>query len=213
MSVAKRRALDTLNGGNALQSDDTGLRTNHQDPIVSFDSAANIQKELETLADRYDNISKEHTFIGDLSKTLGLRNNGNHSNYGTFEAKNVSVVRIRISDHNAEVKNFKKEMQNGKILHLSDKLSLDSDGCLTEAPNGPEGPDLVPTSDKVSYDGKVNALSTDKQISDDESPSRVSNDKGAKLERLSVQASVQAALAEVNTEPTPAQAERPCRII
>ncbi len=35
-----------------------------------------------------------------------MRNNGNHSNYGTFEAKNGAVVRIRISDHNAQVKNF-----------------------------------------------------------------------------------------------------------
>ena len=106
MSAAKRRALDTMNGGSAQQSNGTGLRTNHQDPVVSFDYVANIQKELGTLADKYDKIAKEHTFIGDLSKALGLRNNGNHSNYGTFEAKNGTIVRIRISDHNAEVKNF-----------------------------------------------------------------------------------------------------------
>lgn len=41
-----------------------------------------------------------------MSKALGLRNNGNHSNYGTFEAKNGTVVRIRISDHNSAVSNF-----------------------------------------------------------------------------------------------------------
>lgn len=105
-SAVKRRALDTLNGGSALGSYDTGLRTSHQDPVVSFDDAAKIQQDLQNLASRYEQISKEHTFVGELSKALRLRNNGNHSNYGTFEAKNGAVVRIRISDHNAQVKNF-----------------------------------------------------------------------------------------------------------
>ena len=37
-------------------------------------------------------------------------------------------------------------MRNGKILHLSGKLSLSSEGCLTET-SDMKGPDLVPTSD------------------------------------------------------------------
>ena len=56
-------------------------------------------------------------------------------------------------------------------------------------------------------DGKVNNLSTEKQISGEESSLQPSDDKGVELEQPSVQASVQAASAEVNTEPTPAQAE------
>lgn len=123
-NAAKRRALDTFNGGNAQNSSDTGLRPSHQDPVVSFDDTANIQKELESLAKRYENISKEHTFIGDLARALGLRNNGNHSNYGTFEAKSGTEVRIRVSDHNAEVKNFADAgYDNGISIVISRKAN------------------------------------------------------------------------------------------
>lgn len=79
-------------------------------------------------------------------------------------------MEVSISSHEAEAKSVKKEMQNGKILHLSDKLSPDSDGYLTEAPNGPEGSDLVPTSDKVTSEGKDIKSLTEEQISGEESP-------------------------------------------
>ena len=39
-------------------------------------------------------------------------------------------------------------MQNETFLHISEKLSPGSEGSLTETPKTPEGPDLVPTSDK-----------------------------------------------------------------
>jgi hypothetical protein len=45
-----------------------------------------------------------------------------------------------------------------------DDLSLDSDSYLTEAPNGTEGPDLVPTSDNVLSGGKGNNLLAYKQV-------------------------------------------------
>ena len=56
-------------------------------------------------------------------------------------------MEVSVSSHEAEATAIKKEMQNGKILHLNEKLSLDSDGYLTETPTASEGPDLVPTSD------------------------------------------------------------------
>ena len=79
----------------------------------------------------------------------------------------------------------KKEMQNGKILHLSESLSPSSEMRLTETPSESEGPDLVPTSDNVSSDGKDNTLSADKQTNGAESsepytitPTTYTNKKG-----------------------------------
>ncbi len=89
-------------------SNETGLRTNHQDPVISFEDGANIRKNIEILVKRYqeNNDNKTWNFIGQLSSALNLRNNGNHSNYGTFRAKNGVEFRLRISDHNAASKNF-----------------------------------------------------------------------------------------------------------
>lgn len=79
-------------------------------------------------------------------------------------------MEVSISSHEAEGKAIKKEMQNGKILHLSESLSPSSERYLTEAPIESEGPDLVPTSDNViSSDRKVNTLSADKQTESAES--------------------------------------------
>lgn len=127
MNAAKRRALDTLTGGSAQQSKTAGSgQENHQGSVTTFDSAANIIKSLESLANKYDKITSasEKTIGGELSKALGLRNNGNHSNYGTFEAKNGTVVRIRISNHNAEVKNFDDAgFDNGISIVISRKAN------------------------------------------------------------------------------------------
>ena len=78
-------------------------------------------------------------------------------------------MEVSISSHEVEGKAIKKEMQNGKILHLSESLSPSSERYLTETPNKSEGPDLVPTSDNVSSDGKDNTLLSDKQAIEGES--------------------------------------------
>ena len=103
--------------------------------------------------------------------------------------ESITVMRdgmeVSISSHEAEGKAIKKEMQNGKILHLSETLSLSSERYLTEAPGKSEGPDLVPTSDNNISDGKVNTLSADKQTVDAESfigytitPTKYTNKRG-----------------------------------
>lgn len=68
-----------------------------------------------------------------------------------FESVTVQrdSMEVSISSHEAEGKAIKKEMQNGKILHLSESLSPSSERYLTEAPSESEGPDLVPTSDNI----------------------------------------------------------------
>lgn len=73
-----------------------------------------------------------------------------------FESVTVKKdgMEVSISSHEAEGKAIKKEMQNGKILHLSEQLSPSSEWYLTGAPRQ-EGSDLVPTSDNVSSEGGV----------------------------------------------------------
>lgn len=67
----------------------------------------------------------------------------------------------------------------------NESLSPGSEWSLTEAPSESEGPDLVPTSDNISSDGKVNTLSADKQADGAESsepytitPTTYTNKKG-----------------------------------
>ena len=81
--------------------------------------------------------------------------------------ESITVMRdgmeVSISSHEATAKDIKKDMQNEKILHISEKLSLGSEKSLTEAPKNTEGPDLVPTSDDVSSAGKGSESSSDAQ--------------------------------------------------
>lgn len=87
--------------------------------------------------------------------------------------------------------------------------SISSNGTTTDTAINPKGKGdgTARSLNGAESDGKVNTLSIDKQISGKESSLQPSDDKGTGLKQPSVQTSVQAASAEVNTEPTPAQAE------
>ena len=94
-------------------------------------------------------------------------------------------MEVSISSHEIKDTAIKNKMQNDKILHLDKKLSPDSEVRLTETPIETEGPDLVPTSDNISSDDKVNTLSSDKQENRAESskgyaitPATYTNKKG-----------------------------------
>nr|DAM61229.1 MAG TPA: Type I restriction enzyme [Caudoviricetes sp.] len=107
-------------------------------------------------------------------------------------------MEVSISSHEAEGKAIKKEMQNSKILHLSESLSLSSERYLTEAPTETEGPDLVPTSDNViSSDGKVNTFSAKNQIN--RGPSDFV-DKSADKQAESAESSLQSKATQSVTE-------------
>lgn len=84
-------------------------------------------------------------------------------------------------------------------------VSASSSDIETE-PEGKRNGTATPQSELYS-EGKDNNSLTEEQISGEESSLQPSDDKGVELEQPSVQASVQAASAEVNTEPTPAQAK------
>ena len=70
------------------------------------------------------------------------------SRYVHFETVTVRKdgMEVSISSHEIDRKVARKEMQNGIILHLNNKLSLDSERYLIETQNDGR-PDLVPTSD------------------------------------------------------------------
>ena len=64
-------------------------------------------------------------------------------------------MEVSISSHEVKETALKNKMQNGKILHLSERLSPDSERRLTKTPNESERPDLVPTSDSSLSGDKV----------------------------------------------------------
>ena len=83
----------------------------------------------------------KYLFIKTFIKSDGSR-------FVYFESITVQKagLEISVSSHEADENIIKREMQNGKVLHLDSRLSSGSEGYLTRTPTG-EGPDLVPTSD------------------------------------------------------------------
>ena len=86
--------------------------------VVSSADGAKILKDLDNTITEYKNktSNRQKTFIGDLSRALNLRNNGNNSNYGSFIAINGKSLELRISDHNVSTKNM---ADAGKIDGIS----------------------------------------------------------------------------------------------
>ena len=83
----------------------------------------------------------KYLFIKTFIKSDGRR-------FVYFESITVQKagLEISVSSHESDENIIKREMQNGKVLHLDSRLSSGSEGYLTRTPTG-EGPDLVPTSD------------------------------------------------------------------
>ena len=83
----------------------------------------------------------KYLFIKTFIKSDGSR-------FVYFESITVQKagLEISVSSHEADENIIKREMQNGKVLHLDSRLSSGSEGYLTRTPTG-EGQDLVPTSD------------------------------------------------------------------
>ena len=109
-----------------------------------------------------------------------------------FESVTVKKdgMEVSISSHEIKDKSLKNKMQNDIVLHLDEKLSPSSEMRLTETPSESEGPDLVPTSDNVSSDGKVNTLLANNQISKD--AKRLSVDESADKQRADDESSTDA---------------------
>lgn len=100
-SAKQKRALETV-------SVSRNVGEKHPQTAISSADGAKILKNLDTLADNYENSSStnEKTFIGEVANSLGINTPDKSSKYATFETKNGKVVTIRLSNHNAKVSNF-----------------------------------------------------------------------------------------------------------
>lgn len=116
------------------------------DPDVIIEKESPLQK-----AER----NTKYLFVKTFVKTDGGR-------YIHFESVTIlnGGKEVSISSHEAEFEVIKKEMQNGKILHLNQGLSFSSEKYLTKTPKE-EGSDLVPTPGNL--DAKVTYLLEEKQ--------------------------------------------------
>lgn len=93
----------------ALPEEDTSFKGT----AISSADGAKILKNIDKTIDDYENKSNNtRNFIGDIAKALDIERIDRKSKYKTIEAKNGKVVSIRISDHNATVKNFDNRKEN-----------------------------------------------------------------------------------------------------
>lgn len=85
----------------------------------------------------------KYLFVKTFIKTDGSR-------YIHFESVTIRKEgqEVSVSSHEAECDVIKKEMQNGKILHLNQELFFSSERYLTKTPKM-EGSDLVPTPNNL----------------------------------------------------------------
>ena len=162
-----------------------------------------IEDESESKQPETTERKSSYVFVRTFLKPDGSR-------YYYFTSVTVSK-----DSHEVVVSNQEKRravltnlLVKGKLVwkHADDVSSASdiADGLFSPQGNmsdpASEGTDAPQTNDS---ERKVNNSASEKQISDEESSAQRSDDEGAQT----VQASVEAASAEVNTTPTPAQAE------
>lgn len=100
---------------NALET--VSSQDEYQQTVVSSASGAKVINNLDNLAKSLENEpkTKEKTFLGALAKALDAKKHGSNSQYATFEAKNGTVVTIRLANHNAATSTFDNHGENDGI--------------------------------------------------------------------------------------------------
>lgn len=80
----------------------------HLQTAISSADGTNVLNKIKTAIEKYkkDSYPKVKTFLGNLAYILNAEKRGSKSRYTTFEAMNGKVFTIRLSDHNATIKNF-----------------------------------------------------------------------------------------------------------
>lgn len=115
------------------ETDSAPLAEKYQHTAISSADGSKVLKNLETLAENYENSvqTKEKTFIGEVADALNIERTGASSRYATFETKNGQIVTIRLSNHNATVSNFDNASeQEGISIVVSPKKNtgINNDG-------------------------------------------------------------------------------------
>ena len=82
--------------------------TEHHQTAISSADSTKLLKNIDSAIKKYkyDSYPKVKTFLGNIADVLKAQKRGGKSRYATFEAMNGNVFTIRLSDHNATVKNF-----------------------------------------------------------------------------------------------------------
>lgn len=78
----------------------------HHPSVVVIADDTKVLKNIDSTIDKYENVKRANAFLGDLANAIGAKKRGGKSQYATFEAMNGKVFTIRLSDHNATIKNF-----------------------------------------------------------------------------------------------------------
>lgn len=122
-----QRVLDMANGVTESRKKKSASETGQGNPIdketpkataVSDADGTKILKDIDSLANKYDNITSQHatrSFISDVANALGINAKDKSSKYRTFETKNGNVVTVRLSNHNAKVSNFDSQGETDGI--------------------------------------------------------------------------------------------------
>lgn len=171
-----------------------------QDPDVVFIEPSEAKKGQTT----------ERDFSYVFVKTF-IRN-GQKFKYYTSVSVLKDGMEVSVSSHIASKTAIMKKLQGMERAYTKQSLLPNSsEWHLAEHPT--DVPDLLPTqgksdanletSEKTVSDRKVNNSASEKQVSGQESSLQPSDNKGEQT----VQTAVEAASAQVNTTPTPAQAE------
>lgn len=100
---------------NALET--VSSQDEYQQTVVSSASGTKVINNLDNLAKSLENEpkTKEKTFLGALAKALDAKKHGSNSQYATFEAKNGTVVTIRLANHNVTTSTFDNHGENDGI--------------------------------------------------------------------------------------------------
>lgn len=140
LSYEQMRQLADMNGAatrkgtkKTPETDSAPLAEKYQHTAISSADGSKVLKNLETLAENYENSvqTKEKTFIGEVADALNIERTGESSRYATFETKNGQIVTIRLSNHNATVSNFDNASeQEGISIVVSPKKNtgINNDG-------------------------------------------------------------------------------------
>ena len=121
-----QRMLDMANGVTESRKKKSAPETAEVKPseedspyttAISSADGAKILNNIDSLANKYaeNTPSRPKTFIGDVANALDIPNRGTSSKYATFETKNSKVITVRLSNHNATVRNFDNERESEGI--------------------------------------------------------------------------------------------------
>ena len=176
--------------------------TEHHQTAISSADGTKLLKNIDSAIEKYKNDSypKVKTFLGNIADVLKAQKRGGKSRYATFEAMNGNVFTIRLSDHNATVKNFddnnekegvsivittgeNKGINVGGVAHIVEYFY---DAIKLRKAEGYPLVDILKSIKQALYSGVYKDTTGLAQVEDVNSPSPLSEATGKKRVRHSL---------------------------